>query len=51
MNEQELTEYLKNNLSIEIEEDYISYSGSGIRVNLLLNGERISTDYVVTKQD
>jgi len=51
MNEVELTEFIKNNLSIEIEEDYISYSGSGIRVNLVLNGERISTDYIVTNQD
>lgn len=51
MNEQLMTGFLKNNLSIEIEEDFVSYSGSGIRVNLVLNGERISTDYIVTKSD
>jgi len=45
----ELKQYLKENLTIEIENDYVSYEGNVIKISLYLDGEKISSDYVITE--
>ena len=43
-----LKQLLKDNLKIKIEYDDIQYEGEILKVSLLLDGEEISNDYVIT---
>ena len=44
---QKILDVIKNHLTISISEEFISWSGNGIQVKLLLDGKEISSDYVI----
>lgn len=44
MNEQELRKYLKEHLSIQLQEKTYGFNGTELRINLLLDDEVISFD-------
>lgn len=51
MDKNELKEYLKENLSLEVTENSHGFNGEHIDIKLLLEGEEISSDWIVTRED
>lgn len=53
MNKEELgyfiRDYIKNNLTISINEYTESYVGDGIEVKVILHGEEISSSHIITE--
>lgn len=47
MSKEDVIDVIRESLSIEIERDYINYDKEGIRVKLILDGEIVSSDYVI----
>lgn len=51
MNEQEVKQYILNNLSLDIREQMYGFNGVHIVVKLILDGTVISEEYVDIKRD
>ena len=51
MNEQDVKDYILNNLTLEITEESFGFNGSHVKIKLMLENEVISEDYIDTKND
>ncbi len=51
MDKQEIKEYLKENLKLEIYEKSFGFNGSHLVVKLILEDETISEEYIDIKND
>lgn len=51
MNEQEIKEYLKENLRLEVREESFGFNGRTLTYNLILEDEIISQDNIDIKSD
>lgn len=51
MDKQEIKEYLKENLRLEISEESFGFNGKHLVVKLILEEEKISEEYIDVKND
>ncbi|MCY7959616.1 hypothetical protein MOC41_06210 [Bacillus spizizenii] len=49
MDKEQLIKFLKENLTIEVDEHIEQFTGEGLKVSLNLNGEKISSDSIILK--
>ena len=51
MNQEEIKQYLKENLSIEVDEESYGFNGSHTVIKLMLEDEILSEEYIDIKRD